>query len=268
MNGKAESLMKQTIFVLCILCMVLAFSASAAHAQWNFGIGTGISQMKVDGKQGYNTALAGPIKYDVKLDPEDFNDLMKSAIGFGGYATDGTWLVQYSYGKIELEGEESALTPAGTTTVSTKINFKTTGAEITLGYPVYKTSSLVTLVDVGVRYTKHEFDGRVAATGAITGQLNRNFDHNWTDAIVGATFNVPLARTWTWSTRLNAGFGGSEGTYFASTGVTWRFLKHWSLGLTGRYAAVEFENGSEGDSDWYLYDVDESALALNILFNW
>jgi hypothetical protein len=268
MNRKAKTYLKQVISVLCILWVPLVFFASTAHAKWNFGIGTGFSLLNVDGTIGFDTAIAGPVKFDVKLDPEDISDLMQSAFGFGGYATDGTWLVQYSYGSLELEGEESALTPAGTTTVSTRINFEMTGAELTLGYPVYKTSSLVALVDAGVRYTKHEFDSRVTASGAITGQRDRNFDHDWTDAIFGVTFNVPFAQTWTWTTRLNAGFGGSEGTYLASTGVTWRFLKHWSLGLTGKYAAVEFENGSEGDSDWYLADADESTLSLNVLYNW
>ena len=266
MDSRDHSLRKQSLFVLCISWMTLVFLASPAHAKWNFGIGTGLSLMKVDGTQGFTTALVGPVKYDVKLDPKDIQDLMKSAIGFGGYATDGNWMVQYSYSKLELEGKES--TPVGASTVSTRINFKTTGAEFTLGYPFYKTSSLVALFDAGARYTKHEFDADVRSTGAVTGQANRNFDHSWTDAIVGATFIVPLAQTWTWNTRLNAGFGGSEGTYFASTGVTWRFLKHWSAGLTGRYMAVEYENASEGNSNWYLYDADESALGLNILFNW
>jgi hypothetical protein len=102
----------------------------------------------------------------------------------------------------------------------------------------------------------------------VTGQQSRSFDHDWTDAIVGATVNVPLAQKWTWNTRFNAGYGGSEGTYFASTGVTWRFLNNWSTSLIGRYSAVEYENGSEGNSDWYYYDAEESALSLNILYNW
>jgi hypothetical protein len=266
MDRKGKFLIKQFLSVLCISWMTVVFFTSTAHAKWNFGIGTGFSLMNVDGAQGFNTTIAGPVKYDVKLDPEDFSDFTKSAFGFGGYATDGNWLVQYSYGNLELEGEASK--PVGLSTVSTKINFDMTGAEMTLGYAVYKTPYLVTFLDVGVRYTKHELDGRVSATGAVTGQASRNIDNDWTDAIFGFTFNVPLAQQWIWATRLNAGFGGSEGTYFASTGVTWRFLKHWSAGLTGRYAAVEFENASEGNSDWYLYDADESALSLNILYNW
>jgi len=267
MNRKLKLLMKQSLSVLCISLTALVFFSSAAHAKWSFGIGTGFSLLNVDGTIGFNSPLiSGPVKFDLKFDPDDVNDLMQSAFGFGGYATDGTWLFQYSYGNLELEGEGS--TPVGASTVSARINFEMTGAEMTLGYPVYKTSSLVTLVDAGVRFTKHEYHNRISASGAVTGQRDNNFDHDWTDAIFGVSVIVPFAQKWTWNTRLNAGFGGSDGTYLASTGVTWRFLEHWSAGLVGKYMAVDFENASEGDSDWYLYDVDESTLSLNILYNW
>jgi hypothetical protein len=82
--------MKQSLSVLCVSLMTLVVFASAAHAKWSFGIGTGFSLMNVDGKQGFTTVIAGPVKYDVKLDPDDISDLMQSAFGFGGYATDGT----------------------------------------------------------------------------------------------------------------------------------------------------------------------------------
>ena len=48
----------------------------------------------------------------------------------------------------------------------------------------------------------------------------------------------------------------------------WRFLKHWSARLYGDYKAIEYENGREGDTNWYLYDVDEYGVGLSVLFNW
>jgi len=224
--------------------------------------------MNIDGKQGFHSNIAGPLKYDVKLNPKDFNDLTKSAFGFGGYATDGTWLIQYSYVNLELEDKASTFVPGISSTVSTKINFKITGAELTVGYPVYRTKSVTVLADGGLRYTKHKFDADVNVSGAVTDQQGRDFDHDWTDAIIGASVNVPLDRQWTWNNRFNAGFGGSDGTYVVSTGVTWRFHKNWSAGLVGKYAAVKYENGSRGDRNWYLYDVDESSLGLTILYCW
>jgi hypothetical protein len=261
-------MMKKYIFFPLITFMTFIFFSSAAYAEWHFGIGTGLAFNNIDGKQGFTSVLVGPIKYDVKLDPGDFNDLTKTAFGFGGYATNGTLLIQYSYANIELEDKASEYVPAYDSTAKLTINFKMTGAELTVGYPVYKTASLVAMIDGGVRYTKHEFDNSLRVKGAITDRGSRSFDHDWTDAVLGVIVNVPLARQWTWNNRLNAGFGGSDGTYLASTGVTWRFLKHWSAGITGKYAAVKYENGSKSDRDWYFYDADESSVGINVLFNW
>ena len=260
--------MKKYIFIPFISLMTLILLSSAAYAEWHFGIGTGLSFNNIDGKQGFNSLLLGPIKYDVQLDPKDFNDMTKTAFGFGGYVTDGTWLIQYSYANIELEDKASEYVPAYASTATLKVNFKMTGAELTVGYPVYKTPYLVVLVDGGARYTKHKFDNSLKVTGALTGGGSNEFDHSWTDAVLGVSVNVPFAEQWTWNNRLNAGFGGSDGTYFASTGVTWRFLKHWAASIVGKYAAVKYENGSKSDSDWYYYDADESSIGLVVLFNW
>ena len=81
------------------------------------------------------------------------------------------------------------------------------------------------------------------------------------------TLAVPLAEKWVWNNRVDAGFGGSEGTYSANTGVTWRFYKGWASTLYSKYTAIEFENGNRGDADWYLYDVDEFGVGLAVLYN-
>jgi hypothetical protein len=144
-----------------------------------------------------------------------------------------------------------------------------TGAELTVGYPVYKTPSLIVLVDGGLRYTKHKFDNSLSSTGNVSFPKTSNkFDQSWTDAVLGASVNVPFAETWSWNSRVNAGFGGSDGTYLVSTGVSWRFHKNWSTSLTGKYVSVDYENGSQGESDWYYYNADESSIGLTVLFNW
>jgi len=267
MKKKLKSVTKQYTSMLAISLATSFCFTSAAHAEWFYGIGTGLSRMNVDGQQGFNTAV-GPIKYDISLDPQDFKDLTKSAFGFGGYATDGVWLIQYSLAYLELESDESAYIPSLASTFKARINFKIKGAEATVSYPVYKSPSVVTMVDAGFRYTKHEFDNSFSLSGAVNAQQNTNFSHDWTDALLGVTVNVPFARQWTWNNRLNAGFGGSDRDYTVSTGVTWRFLKNWSSTLSYKYASIKFENASPGDSDWYLYDADEKTLGLVFLYNW
>ncbi len=269
-SEKKNSMMKQSVFILFIsLIIILFIFDSMGHAKWEFGIGTGLSRMETEGVQGFHTDLAGPVEFDIELDPEDFDDLIDTAIGFGGYATNGTFLIQYSYANLQLEGRESEAVPAINSTLSVEIDFDITQAELTVGYPVYGTRSLIIFVDGGLRYIRHEFDGSLSlinSGGAVVGSESEHFDHDWTDVILGVIINVPLAEKWSWNNRLNAGFGGSEGTYFAATGVTWRFHKNLSVGVTGKYTAIDFENDNKGDSDWYLYDADESSVGINVVF--
>jgi hypothetical protein len=262
-SGKLTWRMKFFFFVLAGL---LSISLSGvAHADWSFGIGTGIFRLNVDGDMGFNVANAGPVEFDVDLDPDDIDDIMETAFGFGGYATDGKWMIQSSFGMLELE-DDTSRTIAGVGTVSSELGFDMTGGEITVGYPIYECTSLILRLHAGVRYTEHELDADVRIDG--TPVRGGDIDEDWTDALFGISAGVPFAEKWTWNNKFNAGFGGSEGTYFAQTGITWRFLKHWSATLYGKYTAVEYENGSKGDPDWYLYDVDEFGLGLGVLFNW
>ncbi len=263
--GKLKSGMKFFAITMLSLLMVISFT-SVSYAEWSYGIGTGLFRMNIDGDIGMNTNQ-GDVLMAVDLDADEISDLMESAFGFGGYATDGTWMIRYSFGHIALEGEGDRTLPGGLTTVNAKLNLDVLGGEILVGYPVYQNPSFIVLLDGGVRYTKHEIDMDVDFAGAINANLDKNIDEGWTDVLLGATVSVPLAQKWAWNTNANAGFGGSEGTYMGSTGLTWRFYKGWSGTLYGKYTAVDFENGNEGDSDWYLYDVDEFGVGLSILYN-
>lgn len=246
------------------LVMVMSFS-SLSYAEWNYGIGTGMFALNLDGTIGMNTVLAGPVELDIDLDADELSDYVETAFGFGGYATDGTWMIKLSFGYMDLEGD-SQETVSGST-VDADIGFKSTGAELMASYPVYKHPSVILTLDGGIRYTKHEFESDLNITGAVTGNIKRELDNDWTDALVGATLIVPITEAWKWNLSGNAGFGGSDGTYIASTGLTWMFYKGWSGTLYYKHTAVDFESGSKGDTDWYMYDVDEFGPGIQILYN-
>jgi hypothetical protein len=84
-----------TAYIAAIALAAFLSDISTAQAVWSYGIGTGITATQIDGQQGFNS-LVGPNKYDVNLIPSDLSDMTKSAFGFGGYASDGTWLIWYT----------------------------------------------------------------------------------------------------------------------------------------------------------------------------
>ncbi|MBW2670765.1 MAG: hypothetical protein JRD87_12960, partial [Deltaproteobacteria bacterium] len=82
-SGKLTWRMKFFFFVVAGL---LSISLSGvAHADWSFGIGTGIFLLNVEGDMGLDTA-SGPVELDVDLDPSDIMDVAETMFGFGGYA--------------------------------------------------------------------------------------------------------------------------------------------------------------------------------------
>lgn len=241
---------------------------SIAQAEWNYGVGTGIFLLNAEGDQGFNVALGGigPVTLDVDLDPEDFSDAAETALGLGGYATNGDWMFTGSFGVLKLEGDPSVT--FGPQTVAAELNFDIFTAELTAGYTALADESLVVRIYGGARYISHDLSSKISASGPITGETSGGVDEAWVDALVGVTVDVVLAEKWSWNNRLEAGYGGSDGSYLAKTGISWMFAEHWSTSLYAQYYAVDFENGDEGDSDWYLYDVDEFGWGLNVMYHW
>ena len=253
-------------FAFILVCFWMMVNVNPAYAKWNFGIGTGISRADFDGDIGFNT-LKGPVTFDFELDPDDVSDLMTSGFGFGGYATDGTWTIQYGFSNLVLEGDNTAVLPDAT--VAIDVEFDKTGFVITVGRPVIKRDYFVVALQGGVRYTDHELsiDNIIFRTNS-TDIYDMDIDESWVDVLIGGSIGVPINDEWVWNSLLNVGFGGSEGTVYANTGLTWRFLKSWSASLNAAVTAVDYENDDKGDNYWYLYDVDESTVGLLILFHW
>lgn len=262
-NNTEKQFLKYSLFLISEL-LIIGFCATA-YGEWLSGIGTGVMHVNVRGDQEVQTSLLGPIKFDVDLEPGYVGDLMKSAVGLRGYFTDRKWMIQYSGGLLVLEDDDAGATLADGSPVRGKINFERTTGELTVGYQVYRKPSFIFEVHGGVRYIRDEVSLDIASGST---ELQEDVDEEWTDALAGVSAYVRFTDRWIWSNKFNAGFGESEETYFVSTELTCRFHKYWSSSLYGQYMSVEFESGSEGDSDWYSYDVGELGAGINLDFHW
>jgi hypothetical protein len=257
--------MKSKLLSALLSLVILVGFSTYAFAEWHFGVGTGPQLLTVDGDLGLATNL-GPVEIALDLKADDIKDATDQAFGLAGYATNGDWVFRASAGQLQLEGNSTGLGPLGN--LSASVDFDITGAELTGGYYFYKTPGVKLLGYAGARYLKHEMDIDITGSGFIGGQRDKSIDESWTDVLFGLSADVPFAEKWIWNVKTDAGFGGSEGTYMASTGVTWLFYGGWSANLVGKYLAVDYENDSKGDANWYMYDVDESTLGLILGYNW
>jgi hypothetical protein len=223
--------------------------AESGDESWRFGIGTGISSFSLDGDIGFATSAGGLIT-EIDVDNSDTSDMLDSAAGFTAFAEKNLWRINLSAGTRTLEDSDSGLDLEWDYTTfegSVTYKFATTGYN--------RWSALL-----GVRYTEHEW-----TIESATDDLRPEDD--WTDVLIGLVHELPIGNTWSWSNRVDYGFGGSEGTVNAVTTLGWKPLPHWMFYLNARYLATE--HGDEDDiedSDFYFYDVDEPSLGLGFLF--
>jgi len=253
----------KTMFLIVAFLTVLAF-APAADAQWEFSLGTGFTGISIDGDLGLNVNLAGvgPVEMEVDMSPSDIMDYMDKAYGFGIGATDGKWMIQTSVSRLEMEDDPDGT--VGANSISSDLSFDVTKVYLTVGYPIYQDPGFTLRGYTGFRYNSHELEAKVEVNGV--NRIDRDIDEDWADALIGVSVDLPFAENWSRNTMFDAGFGGSEGSYFVDSGIVWRFAQHWSTTLFGEYYAVDFENDSKGDKDWYLYDVDEMYMGLKIAY--
>lgn len=250
------------IFIVAALSIILT-PATFAQDEWHFGIGTGFFGLNIDGDEGFTTRL-GPVELDASLDSDEVRELLESGFGLGGFAAKGKWMILWSGGQLELRDDLKGTGPGGVR-AEAEATFTGSGAEVAATYRFAVTGRHAWSVLGGARYTKHEYDFELEI-GPVS--LDRNIDQDWTDVIIGFTHGFRFSDKWTWSNRLDAGFGGSEGTYLLKTGLNWQVAKHLALDFYGKGTSIEFENDEKGDPDWYLYDAKEFGLGFNALFTW
>jgi hypothetical protein len=261
--GEKRMIAKKLGLVLSVFCILGI--GRAAEAQWHFGIGAGVVISSYQGDVGFNSPLAGgPVMLDVDLSPDDFADYTESAFGLGAFAINGRWRFEASFGFLSLEDDPSTM--VGNAVLTSEITFDKSQGDFTVGYAVIQDGGFVFRPYTGVRYIGHELESKVRVNGVT--RLTNDIDEDWADALIGIAMDIPIGNKVSWGTKFDAGFGGSEGSYLVNSGLTFNITKHWFTTLYGQYYEVEYENGSRGEADWYLYDVGEATGGVKIGYKW
>jgi hypothetical protein len=235
--------------------LVLSFVFGlGAHAQdeWKFGIGTGLSSFSLDGEIGFPSATAGTgVIFDVDLDNSETSDLVASGLGLAGFAAKGKWKIHYAVGRVTLEDDDAALVDA---------EWDKDQAEVAGVYNFAKTGNHAWGVLFGARHIAHEW---TLTTATETVEI----DESWTDGLVGITHAVPFATRWSWTNRLDAGFGDSESSTMFTTALNVKVGEHWLFNFNIRATSIEFGDEDEiAQADFYLYDIDETAVGIGFMY--
>lgn len=245
---------------LILLTALLTVSSATVAEEWKFGIGTGFFALNIDGDIGLNTG-AGPVKSPLDLNSSDVSDLMESAFGFTGYAAKGKWKINYTVSHLELEDKTNAEVASSGETISSNINFVSDGLDVNVSYQYDNGFSTY----AGVRNTSHEIEFDYSGPSLV---IDRNLDNDWTDFYLGLAYAKAIGTDKVWVTKIDAGAGGSEGSFTFNTALAWQFSPSWAASIYAKHYSVEFEEGDIGDSDWYFYDSAEFGAGLGVMYSW
>jgi hypothetical protein len=225
-----------------------ALLASAANAEWHYGIGSGIGSASYDGDVEF-----GAGKLDVDYDSSD----MESAFGGSAFATNGTWVFNLSGSAVEYESKDT-IKNSGLT--RTKNKFEQSGGEFTVGYVFYREDDITITPFAGIRVTEHEW--------TISGDGPKlNDDANWTDGIFGVKVDYAINDEWTWNNSASYAGGDSEGCTAFQTGVSWKFAENWVTGAFVKFVHDEFEE-TNFSGEKYTYDTDVTTFGISIAYVW
>ena len=216
---------------------------------WTFGIGTSLSSFALDGEIGFATPQGGAI-FDVDLDNGETSDLAESAVGLRGFAARGPIRIVYGVGRTVLEDQEPGLEASWERTQ--------TLVAVIVGFAHQGNHGFGALA--GVRHLAHDWELTTQA-----GQFA--VEEDFTDGLLGLTHAYRFGRGWSWTNRVDAGFGDSEQAWRFVSGVGRRIGRHWKVQLDLRRFRLELGEASQIDApDFYLYDVDETSLSAGFLY--
>jgi len=230
--------------------------ASAANAEWHYGIGSGIGVSSYDGDLKLNVASIAEGKLDVDYDSGD----LESAFGGSAFATNGTWVFNLNGSAIEYESKD---TIKGLSTVRSKNTFERSYGEFTVGYVAYREGDLTLTPYLGVNYTKHEW--KFKAVGDKV-----KIDDNWVDAIFGLKLDYKINDEWTWNNSAEYTAGDSEGCFGIKTGASWKFAEHWVTGVYVSFESDELDGSDkvDGFKTDFDYDTDVTTFGLTLAYTW
>jgi len=237
------------------------FVSTASADDWEFGVTLGLHALNVEVDSGFDT-FSGPVVSEIDLDFDDVDNAAEDAFGLSGFAKKGQGKINFAFGVLKLVGDIHSDVPLTGSNLDAKLSFKTTFADINYEH-LFEDSHFS--VYAGLRYTEQDIAFNLD-TALLS--IDREITEEWVDVYVGLGYVLPLTENVEWSNRIDVGGGGSDGSYTAISSLNWQFRDHLMASFFGKWYSIDYENGSEGDSDWYLYDGDEFGLGAAVTYIW
>lgn len=114
----------------------------------------------------------------------------------------------------------------------------------------------------GIRWWDNDYDIGYSGPNIGTGMLSKEVD--WVDAVIGARYTHSLNENWKLRVHGDIGGGGADFTASAAAGVIYAMNDLIDVDVKYKATWVDYEEGTEGLRDHFIYDTVTHGLVVGI----
>ena len=250
---------RKSLSSLAIVPLLAMSGTASAAGAWQWSIEPYVMASNIDGTVGVGRVAGVDVNVDTKTILENLRmAFMLHAEG----VHESNWGVMLDYGFMKL-GSDIAGPLGGITSARVRQG-------IFEGFVFHRLDQGDADLDIygGIRWWDNDITVNINPA-ILPGTISTTIKEDWVDPVVGVRYQKPLNSKWTLVLQGDlGGFGlGSDMTYSAAVGATYRINERTRLDLKYKGLWVDYENGISGTPGYYKYDTVTHGTIAGLIFD-
>ncbi|AAZ26430.1 hypothetical protein [Colwellia psychrerythraea] len=239
------------------VCLIACLPIDSVADEWSFQLEPYVMVTSIDGDA--SLGRVDGVGVDVDFDTI-LNNLDSAAMAHFEAHHDSGWGMSLDYGYMDLSGKKT----------NKNGSVVTAGVRqgVLEGLGMYRTQLSTGTLDyfAGVRWWDNDISTGIALSQLPGNDLNRDVKAGWIDAVVGVRWLADINEQWTFLAQ--ADIGGYEANFTSSiqTGVQYEISELMTLDMKYKATWVDYDEGHQGQVDYFQYDTVTHGLIIGLIF--
>jgi opacity protein-like surface antigen len=244
------------VLALCALSS-FSFNSVAADDEWSFQLEPYVMVSNIDG----NASLGRVNGVGVEVDFDTIlNNLDSAAMVHFEAHHDSGWGLALDYGYMDLSGKK---TNANGSVASAGVR-----QGVLEGLAIYRTQISTGTLDyfAGVRWWDNDISSDISLSQLPVNDLSREVKADWIDGVVGVRWLADINDQWKFLAQADIGGYEANFTSTVQTGVQYEISELMTLDLKYKATWVDYDEGHQGQVDYFAYDTVTHGVVLGLMF--
>lgn len=242
---------------VALLCAVSSLSFNSVADEWNFQLEPYVMVTSIEG----DASLGRVNGVDVDVDFDALlNNLDSAAMVHFEAHHDSGWGMAFDYGYMDLSGKKAN---ANGSVASAGVR-----QGVLEGLGIYRTQLANGTLDyfAGVRWWDNDISSDISLSLLPENDLSRDVKADWLDAVVGVRWLHNFSEDWTFLAQADIGGYEANFTSTVQTGLQYEISELMTLDMKYKATWVDYDEGHQGQVDYFQYDTVTHGLVVGLIF--